>query len=75
MTGLRKKCSLGRPDWRSLLSDIKQNSGLEVTFKRILEENYLQFQTTLFYCGASGVSDILHPVCDDLGISFRSEIF
>ena len=60
MTGLKTRCSPGRPEWEEVLGEIQQNSKLKVT---------------LYYCGAPQAADIIQPICDKLGFGFRKEIF
>ena len=60
-TGLRTHTHVGPPDWEPMLS----------TIARMHQPDPVD----VFFCGPPGLADMLRPLCNRLGMSFREERF
>jgi len=60
ITGLKTRCRAGRPDWKSLFRDIKdQNKG----------------RVTVFFCGQPALGRVIQNHCVAFGFGFKKENF
>ena len=61
VTGLSAQTNFGRPDWATLLDDIRGE--------------HAPGEVDVFMCGPWGMTKTLRPLCRKLGMSFHHEVF